>query len=110
MAARKRARNEKPEKAVEEGRALFVRYELFSLFINSCKINAFLRNLTFETESEGLKEKLQEFGDIELAVICKYPGTDHSKGSGFVYFKQREDADKCLAELETVRKSFLDVM
>uniref|UniRef100_A0A914WZY8 RRM domain-containing protein n=2 Tax=Plectus sambesii TaxID=2011161 RepID=A0A914WZY8_9BILA len=88
--ARKRARNEKPEKAVEEGRALFV------------------RNLSFDTESDGLKARLEEFGKIELAVICKYPGTDHSKGSAFVYFGQREEADKCLAETETEEGVSLD--
>ncbi|KAI6183720.1 hypothetical protein M3Y97_00519200 [Aphelenchoides bicaudatus] len=57
-------------------------------------------NLSFETSNESLKEYLSRFGEVALAIICKFPGTDQPTGNAFVHFKDRESADKCLEELE----------
>ncbi|VDK44686.1 unnamed protein product [Anisakis simplex] len=68
----------KPNEAIQEGRVVFV------------------RNISYETTDEMLKDALQKFGTIELAVICRYADSDHSKGSGFVYFNSKQQADMCL--------------
>lgn len=38
------------------------------------------RNLSFDTEEDGLKEALQKYGDLNYAKIVMHPETDHSKG------------------------------
>ncbi|KAI6197155.1 hypothetical protein M3Y94_01190800 [Aphelenchoides besseyi] len=68
--------------AVEEGRVIF------------------LRNLSFDTTNEELKEQMSRFGDVTLAILCKFPGTEQPTGNGFVHFKDKEAADKCLEELD----------
>lgn len=40
----------------------------------------FLRNLSFETTEEALKEEVSKFGSVELAIICKFKDSGHSKG------------------------------
>ncbi|KHN87038.1 RNA-binding protein 28 [Toxocara canis] len=69
--------------AVEQGRVVFV------------------RNMSYETTDEMLKESLEKFGEIELAIICRYAESGHSKGSGFVYFESRHQADACLDAITT---------
>uniref|UniRef100_A0A915AKD6 RRM domain-containing protein n=1 Tax=Parascaris univalens TaxID=6257 RepID=A0A915AKD6_PARUN len=61
----------------------------------------FVRNMTYETTDEMLKEALSKFGQIELAIICRYADSEHSKGSGFVYFESKNDADTCLDAITT---------
>jgi RNA recognition motif-containing protein len=63
-------------------------------------VNGGFRNLSFDTSNESLKEALSRFGDVSLAIVCKFPGTDQPTGNAFVHFKDRESADKCLEELE----------
>lgn len=60
------------------------------------------RNLAFETTDDSLREQFALFGDVKLAIVCKYPGTNHSKGSGFVHFMQRSHADACLIAADKV--------
>uniref|UniRef100_F1KXM3 RNA-binding protein 28 n=1 Tax=Ascaris suum TaxID=6253 RepID=F1KXM3_ASCSU len=73
----------KPNEAIQQHRVVFV------------------RNMTYETTDEMLKEALSKFGQIELAIICRYADSDHSKGSGFVYFESKSDADTCLDAITT---------
>uniref|UniRef100_A0A183DEP6 RRM domain-containing protein n=1 Tax=Gongylonema pulchrum TaxID=637853 RepID=A0A183DEP6_9BILA len=39
---------------------------------------------------------LSRFGNIRLAKICRYAGSEHSKGTAFVHFGSAEEADECL--------------
>ncbi|KAG8225028.1 hypothetical protein J437_LFUL000005, partial [Ladona fulva] len=57
----------------------------------------FLKNVSFQTTNEELKEFMEKFGPVHYALICKDPLTDHSRGTAFVKFKNKESADKCLS-------------
>uniref|UniRef100_A0AAQ5ZEJ2 RNA-binding protein 28 n=1 Tax=Amphiprion ocellaris TaxID=80972 RepID=A0AAQ5ZEJ2_AMPOC len=57
----------------------------------------FIRNLSFDTEEEGLEEILLRYGELNYIKIVLHPDTDHSKGCAFAQFKTKEAADKCIA-------------
>ncbi|XP_053741219.1 RNA-binding protein 28 [Synchiropus splendidus] len=57
----------------------------------------FIRNLSFDTEEEGLEEVLLQFGEMNYIKIVLHPDTEHSKGCAFAQFKTKESADKCIA-------------
>uniref|UniRef100_A0A672GP01 RRM domain-containing protein n=1 Tax=Salarias fasciatus TaxID=181472 RepID=A0A672GP01_SALFA len=57
----------------------------------------FIRNLSFDTEEEGLEEVLLRFGELNYIKIVLHPDTDHSKGCAFAQFKTKEAADSCIA-------------
>lgn len=40
----------------------------------------FIRNLSFDTEEEGLEEVLLQYGELKYIKICLHPDTEHSKG------------------------------
>lgn len=56
----------------------------------------FVRNVSFDSETEDLQERFEEFGGVEYCVICLDKTTGHSKGTAFVRFAQKEFADQCL--------------
>ncbi|CAI2325625.1 unnamed protein product [Caenorhabditis sp. 36 PRJEB53466] len=60
----------------------------------------FLRNLSFETKEEQIKEELSKFGQIDLAIICKYKDSGHSKGTAFVHFSSPLEASNCIEGVE----------
>lgn len=64
-------------------------------FVNDGR-TLFVRNLTFDTNQDQLREIMEEFGEVEYALICVDKMTEHSKGSGFVKFKTVEGANACL--------------
>lgn len=43
---------------------------------------------------------MERFGEVKLAILCKFPGTDQKSGNAFVHFKDKEGAQKCLEELD----------
>ncbi|XP_070763639.1 RNA-binding protein 28 [Enoplosus armatus] len=57
----------------------------------------FIRNLSFDTEEEGLEEILLQYGELNYIKIVLHPDTDHSKGCAFAQFKTKEAADRCIA-------------
>ncbi|KAG7523249.1 RNA-binding protein 28 isoform X2 [Solea senegalensis] len=57
----------------------------------------FIRNLSFDTEEEGLEEILLRYGELNYIKIVVHPDTEHSKGCAFAQFKTKEAADKCIA-------------
>ncbi|XP_015237416.1 PREDICTED: RNA-binding protein 28 isoform X2 [Cyprinodon variegatus] len=77
------ARKKKPRKNlssdVKEGRTVFI------------------RNLSFDTEEDGLEEALLQFGELNYVKIVLHPDTQHSKGLAFAQFKTKEAADGCIA-------------
>ncbi|KAI1709866.1 RNA recognition motif domain-containing protein [Ditylenchus destructor] len=69
------------DKAVTEGRVVF------------------LRNLDFDTTNEDVKEEAEKYGKVSLAIMCKYKQTDQATGTAFVHFAEKESADKFLDQL-----------
>ncbi|XP_044050720.1 RNA-binding protein 28 [Siniperca chuatsi] len=57
----------------------------------------FIRNLSFDTEEEGLEEILLKYGELNYIKIVLHPDTEHSKGCAFAQFKTKEAADRCIA-------------
>jgi len=60
----------------------------------------FVRNLSFGSTAESLNELMSQFGETVYCKICIDESTEHSKGTAFVKFKNKTDADKCLREAE----------
>ncbi|KRX95430.1 RNA-binding protein 28, partial [Trichinella pseudospiralis] len=73
-----KSKEHKPDPGIEEGRTLFVRH------------------LPFDVTNDTLKEYFSMFGPLKYALVCRYSGTDHSKGTGFIQFLTKEAAQKCL--------------
>ncbi|VDO39464.1 unnamed protein product [Onchocerca flexuosa] len=78
------------DKAVLEGRVLFI------------------RNLSYETTDKMLREALLKFGNISLAIICCYAGSEHSKGTAFVHFEAADGAEKCLSAIDQAPGVLID--
>nr|XP_033814929.1 RNA-binding protein 28 isoform X2 [Geotrypetes seraphini] len=57
----------------------------------------FIRNLSFDTEEDGLRELLKRFGHLKYVCIVLHPDTEHSKGCAFAQFLDKDSAQKCLA-------------
>ncbi|XP_066541052.1 RNA-binding protein 28 [Hoplias malabaricus] len=57
----------------------------------------FIRNLSFDSEEEGIEEVLLQFGELNYVRVVLHPETGHSKGCAFAQFKFKEGAEKCLA-------------
>ncbi|XP_072241798.1 RNA-binding protein 28 [Leuresthes tenuis] len=56
----------------------------------------FIRNLSFDTDEEGLEEVLLQYGELNYVKVVLHPDTEHSKGCAFAQFKTKEAADKCM--------------
>ncbi|XP_039989749.1 RNA-binding protein 28 isoform X2 [Xiphias gladius] len=65
----------------------------------------FIRNLSFDTEEEGLEEVLLRYGQLNYIKIVLHPDTEHSKGCAFAQFKTKEAADKCIAAAQDEAES-----
>ncbi|XP_041794495.1 RNA-binding protein 28 isoform X2 [Chelmon rostratus] len=65
----------------------------------------FIRNLSFDTEEEGLEEVLLRYGELKYIKIVLHPDTEHSKGCAFAQFKTKEAADRCLAAAQDESES-----
>ncbi|MCI4379043.1 hypothetical protein PGIGA_G00223350 [Pangasianodon gigas] len=61
----------------------------------------FIRNLSFDSEEEGIEEVLLQFGELRYVRVVVHPETGHSKGCAFAQFKTNEAAEKCLAAAQT---------
>lgn len=56
----------------------------------------FVRNLPFTCTDEDLKDHFAQFGSTRYARVVMDYGTERSKGTGFVCFYNKEDADACV--------------
>ncbi|KAM3419386.1 hypothetical protein BST61_g5315 [Cercospora zeina] len=56
----------------------------------------FIRNLPFTCSDEDLDDHFQQFGSTRYARIVMDHDTGRSKGTGFVCFYEKADADACL--------------
>lgn len=58
----------------------------------------FIRNLPFTCTDEDLEDHFTRFGKVRYARVVLDQGTERPKGTGFVCFYAKADADKCLRE------------
>lgn len=56
----------------------------------------FVRNLPFSCTDEDLEDHFTQFGSVRYARVVMDYGTNRSKGTGFVCFYSKSDADDCL--------------
>ena len=57
----------------------------------------FIRNLSFNTTNEDLKDKFEEYGKVDYARVVMDRVTGMPKGTGFVKMSLAADADKILS-------------
>lgn len=62
----------------------------------------FIGGLAWHTEEVTLRQKFEEFGAIEEAVVVKDRDTGRSRGFGFVRYLQEGDAQKAIAAMNNV--------
>ncbi|XP_018561291.1 RNA-binding protein 28-like [Anoplophora glabripennis] len=56
----------------------------------------FVKNVPFQATNDDLKQCMLQFGRVYYALICVDKLTEHSKGTAFVKFLNKEDAEKAL--------------
>ncbi len=62
-------------------------------------MNIFAAKLSFDTQSEDLREAFEEFGEVSSASVITDKFTGKSKGFGFVEMPNDEEASKAINEL-----------
>ena len=63
----------------------------------------FIRNLPFSTTDESLRTHFELFGPVRYARVVLDHATERPKGTGFVCYYNREDADLCLREAPRIQ-------
>ena len=56
----------------------------------------FIRNLPFDATEEEICDVFEKFGEIAYCKIVVDSATEHSRGSAFVKFQEKQSADECL--------------
>ncbi|KAH7338464.1 hypothetical protein B0J17DRAFT_695265 [Rhizoctonia solani] len=64
----------------------------------------FVRNVPFEATEEDLRTLFRAFGPLRYARITMDHETGRSRGTGFVCFWKKEDADEAIEEAEAMAK------
>lgn len=59
----------------------------------------FIGGLAWHTDDNTLRQKFEEFGQVEEAVVVKDRDTGRSRGFGFVRFANDADADAAMSAL-----------
>ncbi|KAI0911666.1 hypothetical protein F4824DRAFT_127643 [Ustulina deusta] len=62
----------------------------------------FIGGLAWHTEETTLRQKFEEFGPIEEAVVVKDRDTGRSRGFGFIRYTSEADADRAIASMNNV--------
>jgi len=62
----------------------------------------FIGGLAWHTEEGVLRQKFEEFGAVEEAVVVKDRDTGRSRGFGFVRFASEDDAQKAINAMNNV--------
>ncbi|PNY28549.1 Glycine-rich RNA-binding protein 4, mitochondrial [Tolypocladium capitatum] len=62
----------------------------------------FIGGLAWHTEEGTLRQKFEEFGAVEEAVVVKDRDTGRSRGFGFVRYAQEGDAQNAIAAMNNV--------
>ncbi|KAI9767204.1 MAG: RNA recognition motif-containing protein [Geoglossum simile] len=58
----------------------------------------FIRNLPFSSTDASLREHFSQFGPVRYARVVMDHATDRPRGTAFVCFYNREDADSCVRQ------------
>lgn len=62
-------------------------------------MKVYVGNLSFDIDSEKLRELFASYGEIEEAIVISDKFSGRSKGFGFVTFKDDEGAKKAISEM-----------
>ncbi|KAI1345285.1 hypothetical protein F5Y15DRAFT_23095 [Xylariaceae sp. FL0016] len=62
----------------------------------------FIGGLAWHTEETTLRQKFEEFGAVEEAVVVKDRDTGRSRGFGFVRYTNENDAQQAIATMNNV--------
>lgn len=62
----------------------------------------FIGGLAWHTEEATLRQKFEEYGVVDEAVVVKDRDTGRSRGFGFVRYTNEEDAQKAIAAMNNV--------
>lgn len=62
------------------------------------EFTVFIKNLSFDTTNDDLRECFKKFGPIKYALVVHDPVSGHSKGTGFVRFLRKESVEVCRAQ------------
>lgn len=62
----------------------------------------FIGGLAWHTDDATLRQKFEEFGQVEEAVVVKDRDTGRSRGFGFVRFAQDTEADNAMQNMNNV--------
>lgn len=62
----------------------------------------FIGGLAWHTEEATLRQKFEEFGVVEEAVVVKDRDTGRSRGFGFVRYTNEQDAHNAIAAMNNV--------
>ncbi|CAJ2501459.1 Uu.00g043120.m01.CDS01 [Anthostomella pinea] len=62
----------------------------------------FIGGLAWHTEEATLRQKFEEFGPVEEAVVVKDRDTGRSRGFGFVRYASDDDAQKAIESMNNV--------
>ncbi|KAF2786752.1 hypothetical protein K505DRAFT_330131, partial [Melanomma pulvis-pyrius CBS 109.77] len=62
----------------------------------------FIGGLAWHTDDATLRQKFEEFGQVEEAVVVKDRDTGRSRGFGFVRFNQDSEADAAMQGMNNV--------
>jgi RNA recognition motif-containing protein len=63
-------------------------------------MNIYVSNLSFNVESEDLRDFFSEYGEVTSAKVITDKFTNKSRGFGFVEMSDDEAANKAIAELD----------
>ncbi|CAL8097529.1 unnamed protein product [Calicophoron daubneyi] len=66
-------------------------------------------NLAWKTDDAALREYFSRYGDLVMVQIKRHPGTQQSKGYGFIRFSDYESQALCLAERHYIDGRWCDV-
>jgi len=57
----------------------------------------YVGNLSYETTEQGLRELFMQAGNVVSVALIKEPGTNRSKGFGFVEMSSQSEAQKAIS-------------
>lgn len=70
---------------------------------SSSSSTLFVRNVSFETTDEMISEHFSSFGPVRYGRVVVDPITERPRGTAFVCFYKKEDAEKCLQNAPKIR-------
>lgn len=63
-------------------------------------VRLYIGNLSFYATGEDLDEVFSNCGEVEEAIIVTRPGSDRSRGFGFVTMADESGADEAIRQLD----------